>query len=711
MEFLRLHLLLIICCASTILVNGQTHSEMDPSAFVIEDHYQNVKDVHSERIDQYLTTVNEASITEFLIEHFDLLDGEGSCLELEYVKENSVATYWHFSQVFEGVKLYLTKVRVKIASDGRIVSISNGLEDPEKLELVYNEKPTQPAMGEFLEASGWNIVEDKGDQILLDSERSGHVLRVFVGQSGGGDEYEFGIDGNGVIRFARSMSVHFHPPEEEASARVFNPDPLTALGQNYGSAGLLDSNDENSPELTNALSDVSMLVNYNEFLGVYELESDYIVMMNFDDEFFGPSVAVEPYTPTEPVFEFNRSDLHFEEVNVFYHLNKFQDYVIDLGFPSLCFHEAPLKVDARAAISSQVDADQSVYISSQHRLRFGTGGIDDGEDADVIIHEYGHALSHCANESNSGDERGALDEALGDYLAVSYSRSISEFNAYKVFTWDGNTDSWSGRNLNSTRIYPDDVVESIHTSSLIFSSCLMQMWDEIDRETMDKLVLTSIYDWTVGTNMRQAATALLEADELLFGCANFEVMAKYLSNRGLYDYVADAGEDQEMCLGESVQIGGKLTDLLNGKTTWTPSTGLDDANSIHPMASPPETTTYTVKVEDFNRGESSEDVVTVKVISDPNICWNEDDLNSDEPELVNSEAFFAYGSGMFVRFPEMQIAESINLYGLDGRLMKQWFPVDDFPFMINANDLSKGTYILEVRMPEESKTFKLMKSR
>jgi hypothetical protein len=28
------------------------------------------------------------------------------------------------------------------------------------------------------------------------------------------------------------------------------------------------------------------------------------------------------------------------------------------------------------------------------RLAFGEGGVDDAEDVDVVLHEYGHAIQH-----------------------------------------------------------------------------------------------------------------------------------------------------------------------------------------------------------------------------------------------------------------------------------------------------------------------------
>ncbi len=49
----------------------------------------------------------------------------------------------------------------------------------------------------------------------------------------------------------------------------------------------------------------------------------------------------------------------------------------------------------------------------------GAGGVDDGEDAEVILHEYGHAV-HDAQVPGWGDthEGGAMGEGWGDFLAA-----------------------------------------------------------------------------------------------------------------------------------------------------------------------------------------------------------------------------------------------------------------------------------------------------
>lgn len=76
---------------------------------------------------------------------------------------------------------------------------------------------------------------------------------------------------------------------------------------------------------------------------------------------------------------------------------------------------------------------------------------------------------------------------------------------------------------------------------------------------------------------------------------------------------ADAGADQAICPGGSVQIGGSPTTSTVGATIlWSPSTGLSGTSVANPMANPSVTTTYTVTVTD-PAGCTQTDDVTVTV--------------------------------------------------------------------------------------------------
>ncbi|MGD9116291.1 MAG: PKD domain-containing protein [Dehalococcoidia bacterium] len=94
-------------------------------------------------------------------------------------------------------------------------------------------------------------------------------------------------------------------------------------------------------------------------------------------------------------------------------------------------------------------------------------------------------------------------------------------------------------------------------------------------------------------------------------CEKFQVV--------ICDLVADAGPDEEICAGDSVQIGGSPT-ASDGTPpytySWTPTDGLNNPTAANPNAAPYGTTTYTVLVTD-DEGCTSSDSMTVTVNTSP----------------------------------------------------------------------------------------------
>ena len=61
-----------------------------------------------------------------------------------------------------------------------------------------------------------------------------------------------------------------------------------------------------------------------------------------------------------------------------------------------------------------------------NEIRYGKGGVDDAEDAEVIVHEYGHAIHVGQGFQFASKEAGAISEAFGDYWAVTVDRRRRE---------------------------------------------------------------------------------------------------------------------------------------------------------------------------------------------------------------------------------------------------------------------------------------------
>ena len=76
---------------------------------------------------------------------------------------------------------------------------------------------------------------------------------------------------------------------------------------------------------------------------------------------------------------------------------------------------------------------------------------------------------------------------------------------------------------------------------------------------------------------------------------------------------ANAGADAVICAGSSAQIGS--SPIANAQYGWSPTTGLNNANTSNPIANPTTTTVYTVTI--FANGCSASDVVVVTVNAKP----------------------------------------------------------------------------------------------
>ena len=120
---------------------------------------------------------------------------------------------------------------------------------------------------------------------------------------------------------------------------------------------------------------------------------------------------------TTNTFAYLRDDDRFEQVMAYFWVNQAQEYLQSLGFGRTL---RPVNMESQDVRIDQYGIDNSYSWDKHDFLRFGKGGVDDAEDAEVIVHEYGHAV-HDAQVPGFGtsEEAGSIGESFGDYLAVS----------------------------------------------------------------------------------------------------------------------------------------------------------------------------------------------------------------------------------------------------------------------------------------------------
>lgn len=313
------------------------------------------------------------------------------------------------------------------------------------------------------------------------------------------------------------------PPDSLVAVTIFLPDPLTTAQVSYGTP-YIDSNDVDILALNTERIDTAIKVHFEN--DTFYLKNDYCQIVEFDPPVYPICNSIAPN------FDYTRSHHCFEQVNALFHITQFQEYVQSLGFTNLANY--PIQADAHGLDG----VDASSYSTFLDLLAFGEGGVDDAEDADVIIHEYMHAITHsAAPNSNAGIERRAIEEGNCDYVAASYSKNISNFAWQRVYSWDGNNEFWNGRTIVTPKIYPTDISGNIYEDGEIWSSTLMQLEQQLGRNVTHKLLLQSIYNYFPQMTMPQAARLLLQADSLLFNKAHSNIIFDVFLQRGILNIV------------------------------------------------------------------------------------------------------------------------------------------------------------------------------
>ncbi len=296
------------------------------------------------------------------------------------------------------------------------------------------------------------------------------------------------------------------------------PKSLPARGSN----GFADNDDEDSDSLTFYRTYVPL-----DFLtvedGIFSLNGPYATVTDIESP-RGPTL----YTSSTSEFNYTRSQDEFEAVNVYYHATQAYMRLLDLGFSSSGLEE--IRLDPHGFQGQ----DNSHYSPSGNWISFGDGGVDDAEDADVIWHEYGHAIQYNIVPSWGGGESGALGEGFADYWAASYSRSLNEWSSsdpeYEwIFNWDGHNAFWSGRILNDLRTYPFSNLP-IHSAGQIWCSALMSVRTDLGRDVSDRLVVKSLYYLGANATAMDNALALLQADRDLYGGIHLQTLLYWLGS-------------------------------------------------------------------------------------------------------------------------------------------------------------------------------------
>lgn len=331
-----------------------------------------------------------------------------------------------------------------------------------------------------------------------------------------------------------------------APSSVFDPNPV----QESGNTSLADGND-----LTDVPAGNYVSVTLDHLDSTSALAGDY-------------ANVTFPVTAQPGIF--TRTDLQsrFEANNAYYAITEAQKKIQSLGFPN--FFNAPT-----ALLVNADPQDNSNYNPATKAITYGSGGVDDAEDAEVVLHEYGHAVQDAQVPGfGSGDEQGAMGEGFGDFLAgmlyldegnAAYESThrrycIAEWDATSYnpvdpsnqgsgcLRWIDGTDETDGTDIGA---YPGTPTE-VHDDGRFWSAgmtCIFKgLGGDLDaRNKALKLVIdsqTRLVPIDDNTAFEAQIKSMVTSDQNLFGGGDVTLIRNCAAQRGLATLADTAPPDK-----------------------------------------------------------------------------------------------------------------------------------------------------------------------
>ena len=449
------------------------------------------------------------------------------------IVESPSGQYVYYRQYINDIPVFATNFIIYVNNENVVTYVLNEFRNTAKYKdfrttPIVNGNDALRITNEYLKIKGDIIGIPKTELVYFESIDKGLELAWkinIISMSPMGDWQIFISASDGHIIHAEDIAMSV-----DVNAKIFNPNPITTAQTVYGSTNNYKDNNNTTNASLDAELKTVVLSNIKLESGVYKLEGPYCKIEDIEAPF---SHNINPVITTSggvTGFNYNRSQTEFEAIMCYYHIDAAGKRVTQLGYNVSGLNE--IRADPHGLNGD----DNSHYVSSGNFLAFGDGGVDDAEDADVIWHEYGHAIQNnlgTGNMSYTGQTM-SLQEGSSDYWALSYKRSLSSYNWWLFANWDGHNEFWNGRRADLNWVFPTDYVAG-HNGGQIWSTALMKIWGDLGRDITDKLFLETHLIWGQSPTLRDAATALMLADLNLYGGIHLCQIYSRFQEHGLID--------------------------------------------------------------------------------------------------------------------------------------------------------------------------------
>jgi hypothetical protein len=229
----------------------------------------------------------------------------------------------------------------------------------------------------------------------------------------------------------------------------------------------------------------------------------------------------------------------FEQVMGYYWVTTAQHYLQHLGFGSRLRPVNQRQIELRI---DQYGGDNSFFRDDKANITVGKGGVDDAEDAEVIVHEYGHSVQDAQVPGfGTNLESGSIGEGFSDYLAVAVSSWATGSPTLTpeacVADWDSVSYTTAVphclRRLDGTKHYPEDVRGEVHADGEIWSAALWDIRRALGDTKATTLIVEAQFAFAPDTSFAAAAQATVAAAQRLYGSAAAQATAAAFTARGI----------------------------------------------------------------------------------------------------------------------------------------------------------------------------------
>ncbi len=432
--------------------------------------------------------------------------------------------HFYYEQRHEGLPVFGAEVAVHMDRDGRVWALNNTFVPVTVSKL----RPTVVADAAIAEAAAkLNVTVND----LVTTHVPAPELGIWPTANGGTLAWRTVVDVRGVgvweVIVDAETGLAIEPPLSRdcyatGTGKVFQPSPTVTLAD--------DSLRDNTANLATIIEPTYITVALNNLDGAPNtaLVGTYAQV---------PTDQVGGRT-TNATLDFSAlrrsttpSAAQFNQENPYWAIDYAQGLFQSLGYTaananavmnySLQFygHQAP---HSPTADNSHFSGDNRSGAGTGH-LCFGTGGVDDAEDQEIVWHEFGHAmLWNQRPGTNQNVTSEGVGEGTGDVLAGIISKTVPGGSSYYVTVgeWDATSYNANGtphpflRKLDTATLHANRPSQ-VHSAGEVWSHPVFDYNNQVGAMTGLDVQLQAQFLYDLSPTQVECAAAFLTADMML----------------------------------------------------------------------------------------------------------------------------------------------------------------------------------------------------